>query len=497
MRLIDMLLLSMVSSVTPLMAVTSTDIGELPDENQIPRLVTMNYYRDTKSQMAFNWNTTYPTNSDLQVVKKSIGVFNSEYVLEYQGEVKNSQVNDDGFIHRVVATGLEAGESYLYRVGDKQLDNWSSIGEFKTVGPNSKVKFLHISDPQVIVESDGEAYGELLSSAISTNEPEFICLTGDIVNNSWKNTDPNLNQWEWSITNQNEYLKNLPVMTVAGNHEASAYDYISRYNLPIDDDVDTIHGAYYSFDYNDIHFTCLNTNDSTSEINNLRGLSDSQIKWLKKDLEASKKSKWKIVMLHKGLYDAGGHCSDVDGEDGDIALIREQLSPIFTKYGIDVVLQGHDHLYSRSYPIKGKIIDGELMSIPDNQSKDTITFEGIEYGMYKNADGPIYLNSGSGSGSKYYNVVDYNKDIIPLETAYGATNPMYTSFTIENNRLYANVYEVIDGQSVLYDTFGIIKLKQTVNANLIAVIIVSASVIIGIATVSIVIIKKKGIKKNG
>ena len=70
-----------------------------------------------------------------------------------------------------------------------------------------------------------------------------------------------------------------------------------------------------------------------------------QLEWLEKELAASG-SDWKIVFFHHPLYSSGDtHGSDVQ--------LREQLEPLFLKYGVDVVFAGHEHFYERIKPQKG------------------------------------------------------------------------------------------------------------------------------------------------
>ena len=67
--------------------------------------------------------------------------------------------------------------------------------------------------------------------------------------------------------------------------------------------------------------------------------------WLEKELKASG-SDWKIPFFHHPLYSSG----EKHGAD---AALREQLEPLFVKYGVDVVFTGHEHFYERIKPQKG------------------------------------------------------------------------------------------------------------------------------------------------
>ena len=435
----------------------------LPNQNQAPKMITMSLYDDYKS-MAFNYNTAWDTDTILQVVLDGED-FSGENIKEYVGTTEKSKVLNDGFIHKVVATNLEANMKYLYRLGDKELNNWSDVGSFTTANNSDSLRFIHISDPQGYEEIHYDNYNELLTIAVANSNPNFILLTGDVVNASYKDAAPNLQQWHWALTDQKEILQNIPIMAVAGNHDEASYDFVSRFNNKLALDSDTVSGTYYSFDYNNVHFVALNTNDTIKELDSLRGLSTAQIYWLENDLEKNK-SKFTIVMMHKGIYDAGGHCSNMDGEDADIALIREQLTPIFAKYKVDLVLQGHDHLYSRSYPIIGNS-GPEFKPLVDNSViKEEVLYNDLIFDMYNNPNGTIYLNSGTASGSKYYAPVNYDSEMIPIEVADGSNDRMYTEFVIEGDKLYATVYKLNNKRLTVFDTFAISKDSSQLDTNL-------------------------------
>lgn len=70
-----------------------------------------------------------------------------------------------------------------------------------------------------------------------------------------------------------------------------------------------------------------------------------QIAWLEKELKDSTED-WKIPVFHHPLYSSGErHGSDTQ--------LRDKLEPLFVKYGVSVVLTGHDHFYERTKPQKG------------------------------------------------------------------------------------------------------------------------------------------------
>lgn len=427
--------------------------------NVTPRMIAMSIFNDSKTEMAFNYNTTEETNTILQVVEKENGNFNSDNLKEYEGTTTKSLVKNDGYIHRVVATNLKENTKYLYRLGDKELNCWSDVGEFKTANDSDNLKFIHISDAQGYGESDYDAYNILLKEAVKTTNPDFFALTGDIVNRSYSGTTPKLEEWEWAITKQKEIMMNYPFMTTPGNHDESPNDYYSRFNHPIYLEGLTEKGSYYSFDYQGSHFISINTNDTIdSGEDDSEGLSKTQMSWLENDLKNAQDSKFIVVMMHKGIYDPGHHSTNEGGSDYDIVHIRNQVTPLFSKYNVDLVLQGHDHLYSRTYPLKGTYENNVLEVIPSiDTNVENVTYNEIDYRSYYNPEGTIYLNTGSSSGSKYYDLVEYDPNLIPIEFSDATEVQRYTSFEIIGDKLYAKVYNVEDGVSKIFDTFAIDK----------------------------------------
>ncbi len=100
---------------------------------------------------------------------------------------------------------------------------------------------------------------------------------------------------------------------------------------------------YYSFDFGNIHFVCLDSMVSS------RAAGSAMLTWLQNDLAANSKD-WLIAFWHHPPYTKGTHDSDVDT---NATQIRQNILPILENYGVDLVLSGHSHTYERSYLIDG------------------------------------------------------------------------------------------------------------------------------------------------
>ncbi len=105
--------------------------------------------------------------------------------------------------------------------------------------------------------------------------------------------------------------------------------------------------AYYSWDYANIHFVCLDSSDSDW------GEDGLMVRWLKADLQANKQD-WLIAFCHHPPYTKGSHDSDKDKDsDARMRKMREVVLPMLEEHGLDMMLVGHSHAYERSFLLDG------------------------------------------------------------------------------------------------------------------------------------------------
>ena len=441
--------------------------GEIGDYGDATRLPSMSFYGDTRTQMGFCWTTTNYTKSVLQVIEQdkydaSNGFDDASIrtqIKYFDGTVEPSAISDDGFTHRAVATGLKADTKYAYRFGDEDLNRWCEVGSFKTsANSNRNFSFLHISDPQGDNELHYESYNQLLNDMQQFN-PEWIALTGDITDDSHFGGTIDLHEWELALTDQWSIFKNYPVNAVSGNHDGAINAFHARYTNNVPSGSDTSTGDYYSFDYQGVHFTCLNSNDTPNPKDpNTTGMRDAQLQWAEQDLATHKDDKFLIVMMHKGLFDSGGHSCNDDKSDYDIEQMRRQLAPLFTKYGVDLVLEGHDHLYNLSYPmVADEYVGQEKYYHIDGDYKYSYRTYGEYENVYtfSNLKGTFYFNTGTATGQKYYAPVIGGS---MQDTIYDTSNPnqkMFTMVDILDNSILLRTYTCTSNETKLYKIYAI------------------------------------------
>jgi hypothetical protein len=136
-----------------------------------------------------------------------------------------------------------------------------------------------------------------------------------------------------------------------GNHDAVFPSvYFDIFSLPTDGRAGGLASGsehYYSFDYSDIHFVCLD-----SELSD-KSPGGPMLTWLEADLAANSKF-WTIAFWHSPPYNFGTHNSDrLDDTYGNLVGMRERVVPVLESYGVDLVLCGHSHSYERSFLLNG------------------------------------------------------------------------------------------------------------------------------------------------
>lgn len=257
-------------------------------------------------------------------------------------------------IYSVTLTGLRPGTRYIYRSGDGT--NWSEPHTFVTAAPNSpEFKFLVFGDSQSI---NYDTWRGTIHQAYQANpEAVFFINVGDLVD-----VGQDYAQWKGWFDAAQGVVDTIPVMPVTGNHENYTPErrfsmpvlFTAQLKLPLNGP-EGLQGQVYSFDYGDVHFAMLDSQEG-EEGRFVPAMLTVQKAWLENDLATTNK-KWKVVVLHRSPYN--------NKENGTNENIRAAFVPILDKYHTDIVFTGHDHVYGHTYPLYGG-------AVVDSSAKGTI-----------------------------------------------------------------------------------------------------------------------------
>jgi len=131
------------------------------------------------------------------------------------------------------------------------------------------------------------------------------------------------------------------------NHRGPYFDMVEVFKNAEMGGIPSTLEAYYSYDYGNTHFLALNSELLPSLLT--WDFGNTFRTWMENDLKNSTK-KFKVAYWHQPPYSKGSHDSD-DGFELNMRAMREKVVPLLEKYGVDVVLNGHSHVYERSYLI--------------------------------------------------------------------------------------------------------------------------------------------------
>ena len=306
-----------------------------------PKSLVTTFKGDPRTSRAFTWQTNNPdTAAILQLAKGTQPeALEGQQVITIKGTTTTIDIGKGRLqgVHKVNADNLESGTDYTYRVGNGDPDGWSEPATFTTETEGvSDFTFINVTDSQGVTDSDFKLWGHTLNQAFGKfPDARFIVHNGDLTENPEDESG-----WDYFFKEAKAWLTRFPLMPATGNHDEvdeNADRYISHFNVPDNGADGSIPGTTYSFDYGPVHFVFLNTES------NIKG----QTKWLRQDLSATDKP-WIIVALHRGPY----------GGNQDKSILKRWV-PVFDEFGVDLVLQGHNHEYSRSFPLKDDKIVAE------------------------------------------------------------------------------------------------------------------------------------------
>lgn len=329
---------------------TSSDISfnlSLIDATNTTLKLTRGPYLQSNNPggITIRWRTNIPSSSRVD--------YGSSALQLAQSAVDMSPTTE----HIVILTGLEADTKYYYAVGDM---------ETLIAGDNANYYFVThphegtVRPTRVWVLGDsgtGNADAAAVRDAYlhyTGNTPtDFLLMLGD---NAYTNgTDL---QYQTAVFDLfASVLRKMTLWPTLGNHDALSADsptqsgtYYNIFSLPKMGEAGGLASnteAYYSFNYANIHFVCLDSEDSD------RSPTGPMLTWLRNDLAANKQQ-WIIAFCHHPPYSKGSHDSDdpTDSE-GRMRDIRENAVPLLEAGGADLLLVGHSHGYERSILING------------------------------------------------------------------------------------------------------------------------------------------------
>lgn len=290
------------------------------------------------SETTIRWRTTTATDS-LVRYGTTLGNLNLS--------ASNSTAKTE---HEIRLTGLSADTTYYFSVGNATTTLASGNDCFVVTAPlvAKPTRIWVLGDPgtgTTVQTSVRDAYYAFTGS----RHTDLWLMLGDNAYSS--GTDAEYTSKLFNI--YSAMLRKSVLWPTLGNHDGASSDsatqtgpYYASFTLPKQGEAGGVASgteAYYSFNYGNIHFVCLDSYETD------RSPNGAMANWLTADLQNNTRD-WLIVFFHHPPYSKGSHNSDTES---NLVEMRQNFLPILENYGADLVLAGHSHAYERS-----KFIDG-------------------------------------------------------------------------------------------------------------------------------------------
>lgn len=383
--------------------------------------------------------------------------------------------------HELLVDSLTSNTRYFYKIVTETQSLGDSTYFFQTApakGDKAKISFWSTGD-MYPGQQQLDAY-EGFKKFIGNKYTNLYITVGDNVYAGASDGDFQANFFQ--VYQNGPILKQSALFPAVGNHD---YDnssqkqddpnvaYFQNFTLPTKGELNGVPSsseAYYSFDYGNVHFICLDSHAWGKDNLHLYDGPNEQLTWLINDLKANKQD-WTVVYFHYPPYTKGSYDSDNNtGYNLPLFNLRNLLVPIFDQYQVDLVLTGHSHIYERSKPLKGHIGTSDTFD-PTLHNPQTSS------GKYDGSDnscpylfdtskplqnGTLYVVNGVGGGTKA------PRPDGPHKAMYYSNASTNGSFyvEIENNRFDA---KFLDIHGEVLDKFSIFKnltLKPNTNVTI-------------------------------
>jgi hypothetical protein len=305
-------------------------------------------YADPTTTAAFTWETTESNHA----AKVQLGTSPTALSQAHTGYVwsETSLGGTATNMHEVHVCGLTPDTTYFYQVGGgpSGAEVWSATQSFTTVPATGTISVGVFGDAR-----DNSTTWQAVHVRMRDAAVNMQLIGGDIVDVgaleslyvTWLGAiwhDPN-------DPTQFLTLGQQLMVPVGGNHENDAADFFSNFAMPGDGPYAETYG---SFDVGNTHFLLLDDQQIAESLSagTASPQATAQLAWVAEDLAAANADRaahpFIVVVSHRCMFSSSTHTIDPD-----VLAARGALVPLYDKYAVDLVINGHDHDYERSKPL--------------------------------------------------------------------------------------------------------------------------------------------------
>lgn len=410
---------------------TASDFPDaLQTPGKVPERIILGFRGDPARSQAVSWRTRLPVDASRAELAPLVAKADFEdEAMSYPATTEKLDIVGGGVVyhHTVNLTGLTPDTRYSYRVGDGSV--WSEWSQLRTAAATAApFRFLYLGDAQDAIKS---LWSRIVRAAYAAApDARFMLSVGDLTADSWDDA-----RWGELSYALGFISASVPILATPGNHdlhrpptEPDAETVFSvqptwRAHLTLPENgpegAPTLREATWTFDYQGVRFISLEANVYSEEDFSpayKAQLYDVQPAWLE-TLLRDNPNRWTIVAMHEPVYTVA---KQVDFDE-----LRRVFQPLFDRYGVDLVLAGHNHRYARSHKVRGDRVAGPRSS------------------------GTVYTISTSGPKAHPHNPLFGHLMALSVDASQ-----MYQVITVDPQRL---LYEARDVTGKLVDAFELRK----------------------------------------
>ena len=304
-----------------------------------PDQITAAYGAAPDRELIWTWRTRPGSPMEyLRLARPSSGAVAPLRILRSTSElIECPSVLNDPLVtrHRVSVADLEPDTRYVYSIGDGSPQGWTPWRTMKTApAAGGPTRFLYLGDAQTGLEG----WGRLLKTAAGRHpDLDFLLIAGDLVDRGNERTN-----WDHFFLRAAGVFDRMPLMPCVGNHEYLDMGprlYRAFFETPRNGPAGIDSDLVYKFECGDAFVAVLDSTLASTSPAKAR----LQAEWLD-DALARTQARWKFVVFHHPLYPSHPW--------RDVPSLRSAWVPVIDKHHVDLVLQGHDHAYLRTHPMR-------------------------------------------------------------------------------------------------------------------------------------------------
>jgi len=411
-----------------------------PDPTRTPRVSGLHtqFGADAASELTVSWHTPQPVGQPSVLVARDgrrhertvraeersyVDAASGQTVYAYHAALSRLQPDTD---YQYVAVHAGATpESGAFHTGPRgrSVFTFTSFGDQGT--PTVGKKFLPptgvtLLNPPYVNDNLGSPAAGDTTAGVERVAPLFHLFNGDLCYANL--AQDRVRTWSDFWENNSRSARHRPWMPAAGNHENELGNgpigyraYQTYFSVPpVAGQTDVTDGLWYAFTVGSVRVISLANDDVCYQDGGnsyVRGYSGgAQKAWLERELHRTRADRdidWIVVCMHQVAI------STADQFNGADLGIRQEWLPLFDRYGVDLVVCGHEHHYERSHPIRGRAATPTLTPVPRS----------IDTEVVDTTAGTVHMVLGGGGTSAPSNRLFFDPPQCRVITAVGAPDP--------------------------------------------------------------------------